>query len=415
MKKIVGLLLLLLANQIVVGQKVITLEDCESQFLKNNLVLLAAHYNIDASKALTIQARIWDNPNFSADLNAYNPERNKYFDIGKDGAASFGIQQLIKMGGKRKYGINLAKINEQSAELQFNDLLRTLKLQLRESFYTVYFNSKNLETIERQLSHIEDLINSFTVQTKKGNVALKELVRLQSLLLDFKNNRLEVINSSIEEQAHLQLLMSETNTIIPKIEPNDFNKYTKEIVFDPKYLGDLAFANRPDYLLKLKTIETNELNVKLQKSLAVPDLTLGASFTKLGGAFANQKDLTISFPFPLWNANKGNIQFAKITLDQSKSEKQSFDLELKTQIATNWNKWNEARKDYTQLNPATYTDFEIVYKGVLDNFQKRNISMLEFTDFMESYNQTSRQLNELKKKLVFSGEELNNTINKDLF
>jgi cobalt-zinc-cadmium efflux system outer membrane protein len=34
---------------------------------------------------------------------------------------------------------------------------------------------------------------------------------------------------------------------------------------------------------------------------------------------------------------------------------------------------------------------------------------------MESYNQANIQLNELKKKLALSGEELNTTINKDLF
>ncbi|MNF17884.1 hypothetical protein D3C80_2216560 [compost metagenome] len=52
---------------------------------------------------------------------------------------------------------------------------------------------------------------------------------------------------------------------------------------------------------------------------------------------------------------------------------------------------------------------------MLTNFQKRNVSLLEFTDFMESYNQAIIQLNELKKKVVLAGEELNSTINKDLF
>ncbi|MDI1303968.1 MAG: TolC family protein, partial [bacterium] len=143
MKKLFGLLLLLFINQIVVAQKTVTLQECESQFLKNNLFLLASHYNIDASKALTIQARIWDNPTLTADLNAYNPERGKYFDIGTQGAKSFGIDQLIYLGGKKRNEVKLAQTNEQLAELGFNDLLRTLKLHLRKSFYTVYFNSKN--------------------------------------------------------------------------------------------------------------------------------------------------------------------------------------------------------------------------------------------------------------------------------
>ncbi len=415
MKKTLGILLLLFANQIVVGQKTITLQECESQFLKNNLFLLASHYNIDASKALTIQSKIWDNPTLTADLNGYNSERKKYFDIGSEGAKSFGIEQLIYLGGKKRNEINLAKTNEQLAELEFNDVLRTLKLELRKSFYTVYFNLKNIETTDKQLVHLEDLVNSYSVQVEKGNLPLKDLVRLQSLFLNFKNERMEIVSNNIEEQANLKLLMNETSNIIPQITDTDFNKYTKEIVFDSKYLEMQAVSNRPDYLLSQKKIEADELNIKLQKSLAIPDLTLGANYSQRGGAFDNEGTISIGIPLPLWNNNKGNILFAKTTLEQSKVVKQNFDLQLQIQIASNWNKWNESRKNYIQLKTNASSNFELVYNGMLKNFQKRNISLLDFTDFMESYNQATVQLNELKKKVVLSGEELNNTINKDLF
>lgn len=102
MKKLFALFLLIAMNQMVLAQKTVTLEDCESQFLKNNLFLLASHYNVDASKALTIQARIWENPTITAELNAYNPDRDKYFDIGKQGQKVFGIEQLIYLGGKNE-------------------------------------------------------------------------------------------------------------------------------------------------------------------------------------------------------------------------------------------------------------------------------------------------------------------------
>jgi cobalt-zinc-cadmium efflux system outer membrane protein len=415
MKKTALVLLFLLITQISVGQKKINLKECEIQFLKNNLFLLASHYNIDAAKALTIQARIWDNPSFTADLNAYNPKEKKYFDIGNEGAKSFGISQIIYLGGKKRNQTKLAKTNEQLAELSFDDLLRTLKLQLRKSFYTVYFNSKNIETTDKQLIHLQDLINSYEVQTKNGNIPLKDFVRLQSLFLNFKTQRMEIINNSIEEQANLKLLLNETLTIVPEVTDSEFRKYTKYLAFDSEFFLQQALISRPDYLLKQKNIEANELNFKLQKSLSIPDIIIGATYTQRGGAFDNQKNVTISIPLPLWNKNRGNIKFANTILAQSKIEKQNFDLQLRTEIATNWYKWNESRTNYIQINPSTEENFELVYNGIWSNFQKRNISILEFTDFMESYNQVSIQLNELKKKVVLSGEELNSSINKDIF
>lgn len=415
MKKLFAIFLLIAMNQMALAQKTVTLEDCESQFLKNNLFLLASHYNVDASKALTIQARIWDNPVISAELNAYNPDRDKYFDMGKQGQKVFGIEQLIYLGGKKRNEVKLAKTNEQLAELQFNDLLRTLKLQLRKSFYTVYYNSKSLETTDKQLAHIEDLINSYSVQAQKGNIPLRDVVRLQSLYLNFKNERMEVVNNNIEEQANLKLLMNSTEEIVPNVSKDEFSKYLKTIDFDLKSFENEAIANRPDYLAKQKEIDANELNVKWQKSLSVPDITLGAKYDQRSGAFNNEANLTVGIPLPLWNQNKGNIKYAKTILEQSKIEKQNFELQLETEITSAWNKWDESRKNYVVIKPTVNSDFEAVYNGILTNFQKRNISLLEFTDFMESYNQANIQVNELKKKLALSAEELNSTINKDLF
>ncbi|KQB41319.1 TolC family protein [Flavobacterium aquidurense] len=407
--------LLVLFGPVVLAQKTVTLQDCESQFLKNNLFLLASQYNIDASKALTIQARIWDNPTITAELNAYNPERNQYFDIGKEGQKAFGIEQLIYLGGKKRNEIKLAQANEKLAELQFNDLLRTLKLQLRKSFFTVYYNTKSLETTDKQLVNIEDLINSYSIQAQKGNIPLRDVVRLQSLFLNFKNERMEVVNDNIEEQANLKLLLNTTENVVPEVSKEEFNKYIQTIPFDLKAFQDDAIANRPDYLIKQKDIEANELNIKWQKSLSIPDITVGANYDQRSGAFNKEANLTLGIPLPLWNKNKGNIKYAQTILEQSKVEKQNFDLQLQTEITSAWNKWDESRKNYVVIKPTVNSDFEAVYNGILTNFQKRNISLLEFTDFMESYNQASIQVNELKKKVVLSGEELNSTINKDLF
>jgi cobalt-zinc-cadmium efflux system outer membrane protein len=415
MKKLYAFLLLAFFNQVVMAQKTVTLQDCESQFLKKNLFLLASQYNIDASKALTIQARIWDNPTLSAELNAYNPERDKFFDIGKDGQKVFAVEQLIYLGGKKRNEVKLAQANEKLAELQFNDLLRTLKLQLRKSFYTVYYNTKNLENTDKQLAHIENLINSYSIQAQKGNIPLKDVVRLQSLYLNFKNERLEVINNNIEEQANLKLLLNETENVVPIVSKDDSNKYLKVIDFDLKSFEEQAIANRPDYLAKQKEIDANELNVKWQKSLSVPDVTLGANYDQRSGAFNNEANLTVGIPLPLWNKNKGNIKYAQTILEQSKIEKQNFELQMQTEITSAWTKWDESRQNYAVIKPTVNSDFEAVYNGMLTNFQKRNVSLLEFTDFMESYNQAIIQLNELKKKVVIAGEELNSTINKDLF
>lgn len=92
----------LMTSVFVYSQQRMSLEECEESFQKNNLQLLAAQYNISEAEADIIQAKIWDLPNLSVELNAIDPENKKIFHIGSTGSKEVGIEQLFVLGRKRK-------------------------------------------------------------------------------------------------------------------------------------------------------------------------------------------------------------------------------------------------------------------------------------------------------------------------
>src|ERR1700712_2221299 len=59
----------------------LTLPETEKQFLEKNLQLLAERFNIDAAKAQVMQAKLYNNPNFSYTANIYNPDQKKWVDV----------------------------------------------------------------------------------------------------------------------------------------------------------------------------------------------------------------------------------------------------------------------------------------------------------------------------------------------
>jgi len=397
------------------AQTVSSLKDCESIFIRNNLSLLAAQFNIDGSKALTIQAKLWDNPYLSSEFNGRNPENGKYFDIGKSGQKAAAIQQLIYMGGKKKAQVELAKNNQVIAALEFQDLLRNLKFELRRSFFSLYFNNKKLEVISQQINNLDTLVKAYFIQSSKGNVPFKDYLRLQSLLFGLRNDRMETIKSNIEEEANLNILLVDSMLVKPIIDENIFSKYlapTKLNIFD---LEQQALLLRPDYTVTLQNVKSNEININLQKALRVPDITIGSSWDQHGGAFNNQINLTLGLALPLWNKNQGNIKYAMSMTSMAKIELQSEDLKLKAEVVSTYKKWLEANNNYKQLLATNIENYESVYEGVLNNFKKGNIGILEFTDFLESYNQMRANFNEIKKTMVLASETLNTVVNKELF
>ncbi|QEC74410.1 TolC family protein [Mucilaginibacter ginsenosidivorax] len=61
----------------------------KKQFLENNLALLAQKYNIEASKALIQQAKLWDNPVLSTDQNIWDGGSKKFFYHGNNSGQVF--------------------------------------------------------------------------------------------------------------------------------------------------------------------------------------------------------------------------------------------------------------------------------------------------------------------------------------
>lgn len=397
------------------GQKPITINEAELQLQKNNLQLLAQQYSISASQAAVIQAKIWEQPYLSGEFNTINPQDNSVFDIGNTGQKGLAIQQLIYLGGKKKNEISFAKSNVAIAELEFEQLLRNLKYQLNQNFYSVYFDRQKINSLDAQIAIIDTLVINYSVQSQKGNIPLREVVRLQSLVLNLTNERNNLLKDIIEAQQNLSLLTGIQETVLPQVNETELlEKYQNKLISKDTILS-MSLESNIEYLSSIKIAESQEQYLKWQKSLAVPDITTGLSYDQRGGAFQNQVNLTFGIPLPLWNKNKGNIKIAEAQLKQSKLNKDYKNLELRTKVETFWQIWQQQINQINTIDKSTTNNLETVKSGMLNNFQKRNITMLEFTDFMESYNQSSIQINELKKSLILSGINLNFITNKEIF
>ena len=410
------LILLLFAHLIVHAQTEtsMTLKECEQTFLANNLNLLAAKFNIDESNAAVIQARLWDNPSFQVGLNAYNPERKKFFDVGLNGEKAFSIQQLILLGGKRRNEVEMAKTNSKIAGLEFTDLLRNLRLQLRQSYFEIYYDNLSYVAISRQMNNLDSLITSYKKQVEKGNISPKDLVRLQSLYLNFKQQKSDLYNNVIDNQNDLELLVGK-KSILPKPTDDELVVYIKKELPPIDSLQNTALEKRSDYLITDKQVEVSNWNLKLQMSQIVPDVNVGVGWDQQGSSFLNAVTLSVGLPLPLWNRNQGNIKMASAQLKVANTNRLYQAEKVKSEVALSYKKWKDACENFELLTPSSVQNFKQVEDGVLTNFKHGNMSLIEFTDFMESYNQTLMQYYKFSRTLVDSCEQLNFTTNSTIF
>ena len=415
--RISALILSLFLTSTLFAQKdtTLTLHESESLFANNNLELLAAKFNVDAARAAIIQARTWENPNLSLNLNAYNPERKKYFDIGTAGEKSVGFDQLIHLGGKKRNEIAMASSNAEVADLEFADLLRNLKFQLRQTYFSLYYQNLSYSSIMKQLTNLDTLIVAHQVQVLKGNIPMKDLVRLQSLELNLKNQKSQLYENIVDYQSKLALITGLSSTIIPVPSASEIFIYQKDKNLKSDTLNTLALNNRTDLKIAQKQVVVSNLNIKWQKSMAVPDVTLGAAWTQRGGAFQNEVGLNLGIPLPFWNRNQGNIKIAKAQFDEATVQHTIQRNVVTSEVFQSVKKWKEATANYRYLTRSYLQNLEDVQNGIFRNFKNGNLSLIEFTDFMESYHSTMMQYYQFSQNLVNACEEINFTTNSKIF
>lgn len=401
-------------SSMISAQQQMSLLECENAFQQNNLQLLAEQYSINMADADILQAKIWELPQMSGYINGYNPQDRRFLDAGR--AKGFEVTQLIYMGGKKKNEIAFAKSNKELAQLQFSQLLVELRTQLHTNYYNLYYEKLKLENTNKQLGYMNDLLKAYKVQSAKGNVSLKDEVRLQSIVIQLNNDKVNINKNLLEFEQNLKVLTGITENIEPEISEEEAKLVlTVQPFGDNDELKRKALENNADYLFILKLIDNSKLYAQWQKSLNVPDLNVGAEYDQASGTFNNEINLKVVIPIPLWKSNKGNVEKANYAIKQNQknAEFQKFNLETKVQSA--FQIWKTQYDQLAEIKSTDLSNLDLVYDGMLKNFRNGNISLIEFTDFMESYRQTALQIYDMKNDLMESAIQLNQLVQTKIF
>ncbi len=249
----------------------------------------------------------------------------------------------------------------------------------------------------------------------KAVVTLKDAVRIRSLVYALRAEQSALINQLNESEAALQLLLQNNHTYYVADVDKDQVQNASLQQLTIQSLFDTALANRYDLKAAQNNLLFSQQNYALQKALAKTDLTLGANFDKRGSFVDNAPFLTVAFDLPFFKRNKGNIQAAKITIEQSKTGVELTRQTVENDVQLAYAKVLNTDKMLRSIDPGFSTQFEKLLQGINDNFQKKNITLIEFTDFNESYKNYMLQFNQLQNDKMQAIESLHFAIGKTIF
>ena len=338
--------------------------------------------------------------------------KNQFFQHGKDlngnptGQYFIQVQQLILTANKRGKQINLATTNARIAELQLQDLLRNLRYQLHNDYYNIaqFLNSRNLVTA--QLDRLRNLQTAMEGQLKAGNISQKDYLRVQALVIGLEQDLAQADRSLVLAEEDIKmLLMLRGNTFV---KPNTTESNTDmALPTNVDSLIETARQNNAFYLLQQTQHLYSLQNVTYQKALAAPDVTVGPEFDKNSNYSPNYVGLSISLPLPFWNRNQGNIKAAEFTASQQRTQAQAADVQIQSNVSAAFQRLLLIYNVNNNTQKEFYNNYKNLFNNVVQSYQQRQISLLEFLDFADSYQQVLSRSLEQQNNLQLAKEELN--------
>ncbi len=392
----------------------LTRRQADSLFLSNNLLLLAERFRVEAAQAQIAQAKLFDNPSVSVELSTYNSQTHRVFDVGGEGQKIVTVSQLLYTAGKRNKRIALASEVARLTQFELLDLLRGLRFELRSRFYAIYFQQRTLARFDQQLSILQTTVDAYEKEYARNNVSLRELVRLKALLFEIGNDRTEILLQLADDQRTLRTLLGVEQPIQPLVFEETLGRYQLPNIPDDS-LRTLALRNRPDLLATESLTQQAKLNLDLQRALTRPDLRLGGTYDQAGSYVPNYLGVSVTADIPLTNRNQGGVAAARAQISYQQRIQQQKVVQVSNDVATSLQKVREVDGRLRSIESGFTGQFDLLNQGVITSFRQGNITLLEFVDLIESYNQSVRELNRLKADRVGAYEELNYLTGENLF
>jgi cobalt-zinc-cadmium efflux system outer membrane protein len=410
-----GLLFLVFGQNLVAQtSQTLTISDAEDRMTKANLQVIAAKYGVEAARGAVVQAGLIANPNIALEQSAFNARTGEFFTFSSSDNSNteVALQQLIFTAGKLDAGIAVAVANAETSELAVRELLRGLRYSLRSSLVDLYFTREAISFYDSSLTGVRKTVQAAERMYGQRTILLSEVLRLKSLQFSLENERLGLVQTADTLQGSLCLLLRDTTgtvQYIPQLDTRVLDSLRLESLNLQTLLTE-ARERRSDVKLAETQVNAAESNITLQNALAVPNVAVGGRYSRSGSTFPDYLALTASIDISVFNRNQGNIQTAQALLLGQRATLESTRRGAEQDVIAAYRLSSNFDRLYRTFDRSFVTAYQDFVRNMTESYEKRNVSLVEFTDFYESYRTSMLQMNQLQNDRADAFEQLNYSV-----
>ncbi len=341
--------------------------------LTGNPKLAAFSQEIRAREAATIQANLLPNPTFG--VQASNFGNNKF--KGADGdAITIELSQLVELGGKRAARTEVATLNQELANWDYETQRMNVLTQVTQAYIEVLANQQRLNLAEKLLDLAKKMFEIATVKVRSGYVAPLEKTKAKVIQASAKIDLQRAQKQLLVSRQRLASTWGSTQALF-QLALGDL-----EDTQQPPVWQDLIqrIKDNPDLARWVTEINQRQALIGMEKSKAIPDVTLNlGTNTYLDGDDYNM-NAGFSMPLPLFDSNQGSILAAQRRLNKAEDERRNAEINTLTALNVVYQQLNSAYVELTTLRADVIPGAESAFKAASRGYRLGEYDFLQVLD-----------------------------------
>ncbi len=343
----------------------------------NNPDLKVVKYNIDIAASDTITAGLKPNPVLNLQVLQlldphFLPENTTI--IGQ-GARQFWSQltKQFQVKNQRKNKIDFAQSKYEMSKIMYENTERNLYFVVANQWLDTWILQKRVKIIRESQANIDTLVKINENRLKNEVITKTEVIRTQILSQQFDAQLIALNRDYINNLRILKYLIG-TNDSLTISEGQFMNMEINETA---DTLLNKALDERTDVKIAQSQVKIGESNLKLQKSLATPRPEFGVIWNPqnavaYGGLFA-------TFPLPIFDKNQGEIQKAKISIDQANAAMQTLDWQIRNELSRAYFDYETQKLRLNEFKRIVEQS-QVVLSTIRYAYLRGNTTIIDFLD-----------------------------------
>jgi cobalt-zinc-cadmium efflux system outer membrane protein len=364
---------------------VLTLQQALALGLMQNPELASFSWETRTAEARTLQAGLLPNPEISAEVENFGgPRELKGFNGSEN---TLQISQLFELGGKRSKRKNLAELEKDLSEWDFEAKRLDVFTDITKDFWDVLAAQERLSITRDLLQLSEQVYTTVVERVKAGKVApLEELQAKVSLT----TMRIELEQTKRELETARKRLAATWGSSSPAFEKVSGEFDTVEAIPEQEQIRSLISQN-PDIARWETEIAKARAAIKLKDANAIPDVTFGAGPRYFNETNDNALVMGISMPIPLFNRNQGERLEARHNLSKAEEQRKAAQIKTLTDLAQAYQELSSAYLSAAALKENALPGAESAFNAAQEGYREGKFSYLQVIDAQRTFFEVKRQ------------------------